>query len=155
MFGLLTHDALAQSVASRESAISDMNHPPTPSGPLITKPSLLWHLRWTVPLHVALPIGLWWLLHHNFLSAVTTFVVIHVGFLLFLVTTVRWWWPRINELLLLLFINHVVTFVVLYVSLYAAPWRHDALSSQPEDQVRQTDQPVGHDGLVAGGHVAD
>ena len=113
MADVLTHTALARNVASHELPLSEMSHPSIPPEEQTARPSLLWHARWTVPLHVVLPIGLWWLMRHDFGSAVTAFVGIHVGFLLVLLTTVRWWWSRTGELVLLLFINHLVTFVVL------------------------------------------
>ena len=113
MSGVQTRAALALDVASREFPMSEMSDPSIPPQAQIAQPSLLWHARWTVPLHVILPIGLSWLMRHDFDAAVTTFAGIHVGFPLLLLMTVRWWWSRTGELLLLLFINHIVSFVVL------------------------------------------
>lgn len=77
--------------------------------------TLLWHARWTLPLHVVLPIGLWWLVQHDPGSATVLFVGIHAGFPILLIATVRWWWSRRGELIALLIINHLVSFVVLAV----------------------------------------
>lgn len=81
--------------------------------PHTARPSLLRHAYWTVPLHIVLPIALWWLMRYDREMAMSVFVGIHAAFPLFLLVTIRWWWSRMGELLWLLFINHLVTFVVL------------------------------------------
>lgn len=74
---------------------------------------LLWHLRWTVPVHALLPIGLCWLLRYAPETAASAFWGVHLGFPVILLATVRWWWNQPGDLIALLFINHMVTFAVL------------------------------------------
>ena len=75
--------------------------------------TLLWHLRWTVPLHIVLPIGLAWLIRHDPGQAVEAFWAVHAGFPVVLLVTARWWWSRKDELLAVLLVNHVVSFATL------------------------------------------
>lgn len=71
-------------------------------------------LGWfTVPAHVGLGVWAWWLMLHDpdrliELLAATHLLVPVVG-----LVTLRWWWSRWGELLVLLFINHAATFLVL------------------------------------------
>ena len=81
-------------------------------------PSLFWHARWTVPMHVLLPILLWWLLQTSPAAAAYMFWGIHLVFLVLLLISCRWWWNRADDLLGLLLLNHFVTFVVVAV----LPW---------------------------------
>lgn len=75
--------------------------------------SLLRMAWWTVPLHVALAFGFWWMMWHQPDQLAAAFCWIHLGFPLLLLASVRWWWDRWGELLALLAINHAVTFGVL------------------------------------------
>jgi len=77
------------------------------------RPSLLRWAWWTVPLHVVLGLGFWWMLQHEPDRLASVFVGVHVGFPLLLLLTVRWWRDRWGELLALLLINHAVSFAVL------------------------------------------
>ncbi len=69
-------------------------------------------MRWTVPLHVVLPIGLWWLMQINTMLAAQVFLGVHIGFLIVLLVTIAWWWAHSGDLIALLFINHMVSFAV-------------------------------------------
>jgi|GEM_PF-3112004 len=74
--------------------------------------NLYWHLRWTIPLHIALPIGLWWMMQLDGWLAAQAFITLHVVGLMFFVGTIKWWWRQSGDLIGLLFINHFVTFAV-------------------------------------------
>ena len=99
---------VAQVVSTDQDAASEIGH-------VDSKPrwTLLWHARWTVPLHIALPIGLSWLIRNDPSTAASAFWGVHAGFPLVLLVTAPWWWSRKDELLALLLINHIVSFVVL------------------------------------------
>ncbi len=84
----------------------------TPREPDVS-PSLLWHARWTVPMHLVLPVGLWWLIRNDPIVAAGAFAGVHLGVPVLLLITVRWWWDRVADLVLLLLINHLATFTVL------------------------------------------
>ncbi|REJ85591.1 MAG: hypothetical protein DWQ34_28705 [Planctomycetota bacterium] len=77
--------------------------------------TLLWHARWTLPLHVVLPIWLWWLMQHDPGQATAIVLGIHIGFPAVMLVTIRWWWRRVGELVALLILNHLVSFAVLAV----------------------------------------
>lgn len=85
---------------------------------LRTRPSLLNLLWWSVPLHVLLAFGFWWMMQHQPARLGTLVIGVHLGFPLLLVVTVRWWWDRWGELLGVLLINHLATFLVLL----CLPW---------------------------------
>jgi len=90
----------------------DASTPPVPAEIEQKTWNLYWHLRWTVPLHIALPIGLWWIMQFDGWLAAQAFFAIHiVGLVLFLVT-IKWWWSQSGDLIGLLFINHFATFTV-------------------------------------------
>lgn len=104
--------------ALAEVVCPDLSEVKTPANPIATNASLLWHVRWTGPLHVVLPIGLWWLMQNAPTTAATTFFGVHAGFPVLLLMTVRWWRSRLSELLVLLFINHLISFIVIL----CLPW---------------------------------
>lgn len=83
------------------------------STPKAHRPSLLRFAWWTVPIHIALAIGFWWMMQHDLDGLASAFVWIHVGFPVLLLATARWWLARWGELLVLLLINHAATFLVL------------------------------------------
>lgn len=83
-----------------EASVTDLN-----SG-------LMWHLRWTIPVHVLLPLGLWWLMNIDPRLAAQAFVGMHALFLLALLATMRWWWAHSGDLIAVLFVNHIVSFAV-------------------------------------------
>jgi hypothetical protein len=101
-------ESVAQGVATDQDAASEI-------GRVHSKPrwTLLWHARWTVPLHIVLPIGLSWLIRNDPSTAASAFWGVHAGFPLVLLVTAPWWWSRKDELLALLLFNHIVSFVVL------------------------------------------
>ncbi len=74
--------------------------------------NLYWHVRWTVPLHILLPIGLWWIMQVDGWLAAQVFIAIHVVALVLFIGTIKWWWALSGDLVGLLFINHFVTFAV-------------------------------------------
>ena len=84
-----------------------------PSARKAHRPSLLRLAWWTVPLHIALAFGFWWMMQHDPDGLASAFIWIHVGFPVVLLATARWWWDRWGELLGLLLINHAATFAVL------------------------------------------
>lgn len=78
-------------------------------------------LRWawcTVPLHLLLGFGFWWLMQHQPERLAPVLLWLHGGFPVVLLLTARWWWNRWGELLALLLINHMATFGVLV----CLPW---------------------------------
>ena len=77
-------------------------------------PSLLRHARWTVPVHLALPIVGWGLAAIDAELAAWGFAGIHVLFLVFFIATLRLWWSRVEQLLVLVAINHVASFLSLW-----------------------------------------
>lgn len=77
------------------------------------RPSLLRFAWWTVPLHIALAFGFWWMMQNDPEGLASAIVWAHVGFPVLLLATTRWWWNRWGELLSLLLINHAATFAVL------------------------------------------
>lgn len=105
-------------VAQTEAAQPHSPEEAVPANPFLTRASLLWHVRWTGPLHVVLPIGLWWLMQNDPSTAATAFFGVHAGFPVLLFMTVRWWRGRLGELLVLLFINHLISFIVIL----CLPW---------------------------------
>ncbi len=98
-----------ESSDSVESAVGPAMAPRRPEA----ASSLLWHACWTVPLHLVLPVGLWWLIRNNPIAAAWAFAGVHLGVPVLLLITVRWWWDRVADLVLLLLINHLTTFSVL------------------------------------------
>lgn len=80
--------------------------------------SLLRFAWWTVPLHLLMGFGVWWLIRNEPERLASLLVGVHVAFPALLLVTVRWWWSRWGELLALLLINHAVTFGVLF----CLPW---------------------------------
>lgn len=101
-------ESVPQVVSTDQDAASEI-------GRVLSKPrwTLLWHARWTVPLHIVLPIGLSWLIRNDPSMAVSAFWGVHASFPLVLLVTAPWWWSRKDELLALLLTNHLVSFVVL------------------------------------------
>ena len=71
----------------------------------------MWHARWTVPVHVMLPVIGWGLTQIDPQLSVRAFLAVHLAFLGVLVVTVPWWWRRISELAALLLVNHAATFL--------------------------------------------
>ncbi len=82
------------------------------------RPSLLRFAWWSVPIHVALGFGFWWMMTNFPEELGTGLLWIHVGFLVLIVVSIRLWWDRCGELLALLAINHAATFAVLI----CLPW---------------------------------
>lgn len=80
--------------------------------------SLLRLAWWTVPLHLLMGLGVWWLIRNEPDRLASLLVGGHIAFPVLLLVTVRWWWDRWGELLALLLINHAVTFGVLL----CLPW---------------------------------
>ncbi len=99
-----------ESIVGPEATPNEPGAAPSAPG---AAPSLLWHARWTVPLHLVLPVGLWWLIRNDPIVAASVFAGVNVGVPVLLLITVRWWWGRVVDLVLLLLINHLATFSVL------------------------------------------
>ena len=76
---------------------------------------LLWHARWTVPLHILLPMGLVWLIRNDPGLAAKAFIAVHAGFPLVLLGTIGWWWRQKGDLIALLVINHFFSFAVYFL----------------------------------------
>lgn len=77
------------------------------------QPSLLRFAWWTVPIHIMLGFGFWWMMTNKPNELGTVLLWLHIGFPALLAVTVRMWWDRWGELALLLTINHMATFAVL------------------------------------------
>ena len=75
--------------------------------------SLLRFAWWTVPIHIALGFGFWWMMTNRPDELGTALLWLHIGFPALLAVTIRMWWDRWGELALLLTINHLATFAVL------------------------------------------
>lgn len=82
------------------------------------RPSLLRFAWWTVPVHVALGFGFWWMMINAPDRLGPAFLWTHLGFPALLAVSIRLWWDRWGELLALLAINHAATFAVLILM----PW---------------------------------
>ncbi len=74
-------------------------------------PPLRGVLRVSLPAHAALPLALW-LAHRDVSTTAWAVVGLHVLGAAALVATARWWWGRAVELLVVLTLDHVVTFGV-------------------------------------------
>lgn len=83
-------------------------------GHSVSDPSsgLLWHLRWTVPVHLLLPVGLWWLMQSDPHLAAQVFLGIHLVCLPALVAVFWKWWAHSADLIAILFVNHVVSLTI-------------------------------------------
>jgi hypothetical protein len=74
----------------------------------------------SLALHAALPLVLWGLFVLSPDAAGMAWLAVHLGFPVLLLATVRWWRPFWEDLLLLVFANHIVTFVVAALLMAAA-----------------------------------
>lgn len=87
----------------------------------VTVQPAFWLLKFawvTVPLHAGLGALVWWLMLHDTDGLIRLLIGIHIGFPVLLLATIKWWWRSWGELLVLLFLNHTATFVVLI----CLPW---------------------------------
>lgn len=79
--------------------------------PETEQPGLARLARYTIPFHLLLPWLLWGLSFIGPQVPFALFVAFHVLFPVVLVVTFRWWKNEIVELLMLVVINHLATFV--------------------------------------------
>ncbi|HHO49532.1 MAG TPA: hypothetical protein ENK18_01375 [Deltaproteobacteria bacterium] len=73
------------------------------------QPDLLWLARYTVPLHLLLPLGLWGIGRHDPAWAGGLLLAIHLAFPLLLIVTRPRWRGQEVSLLLLLLANHLAS----------------------------------------------
>ena len=99
--------ATANDVARR--IVNDFHSPKNKTRRL----SLLRFAWWTVPIHIVLGFGFWWMMTNRPDELGTVLLWFHIGFPALLAVTIRMWWDRWGELALLLTINHLATFAVL------------------------------------------
>lgn len=76
---------------------------------------LAWLVRLAVPLHVALPVLGWLAAGVSPTLTLWTWVGIHLLFPVLLVLTWRRWWDQMDQVVMLLVLDHVVSFVTLAV----------------------------------------
>lgn len=68
----------------------------------------------SLTVHALLPLGLTALAQVSMDAMLALFLGIHFGFPILLLLGIRWWWARRAELAVLLVLNHLVTFAVIW-----------------------------------------
>ncbi len=86
----------------------------TPQSTAIEPPDrkVLRLLRYTIPVHGLLPIGLWLLGSHDQILLGQVLVGLHLLTLLLIVASYRWWRGHGVQLAAVILIDHAVTFTV-------------------------------------------
>lgn len=107
-----------ETATAREASRITSPNPAPATKRRLRRPSLLRFAWWTVPIHVALGFGFWWMMTNAPDDLGMALLWIHIGFPILLAVSIRVWWDRWGELLALLAINHAATFVVLI----CLPW---------------------------------